>query len=234
MKKKTVTIVNDHQLLSDLLSYPLQALGFGPPITFTNLEEGFEHISTHAPDLAILDMMLPTSRTRDGNTSDHHHPHILMDTQGTLKAVQRIKATCLQTRVLILNGERHPNTFLSGFDAGADGIASKLDGIKSLEAILKRILAGAKRATSPRVRRLLDEYGQIPRPTLSPLEVNILELVQEGKESREIGRNLGYSQQTIRNILTRINEKLGTSNRYDALGMAVDMGLVGWRMGDEI
>lgn len=233
MKKKTVTIINDHQLLSDLLANPLQTLGFEPPHTFTNLEDGIEYISKHTPDLAILDMMLPTSRTRDGDGGDHHHPHILMDIQGTLKAVRQIKKSYPQTRVLILNGERHPNTYILGFDAGVDGIASKLDGLRSLESILKRVLAGAKRVTSPRVRRLLDEYERIPRPVLSPMEVSILELVQEGKESREIGRKLGYSQQTIRNILTRINEKMGTSNRYEALGLAVDMGLVGWRMGDE-
>lgn len=35
MKKKTVTIVNDHQLLSDLLAYPIQGMGFGPPHMFT-------------------------------------------------------------------------------------------------------------------------------------------------------------------------------------------------------
>lgn len=50
MKKKTVTIINDHQLLSDLLANPLQTLGFEPPHTFTNLEDGIEYISKHTID----------------------------------------------------------------------------------------------------------------------------------------------------------------------------------------
>lgn len=234
MKKKTVVIVNDHQLLSELLAHPLQGLGFGLPRTFNKLGKGIEHIIKHEPNLAILDMMLPTSRTRDGKSGDHHHPYILMDIQVTLRVVRHIKKERPQTPILILNGERHPNTYLVGFEAGADGIASKLDGLRSFTSILKQVLSGEKHVTSPRVRKLLDEYGRIPKPALSSIEVSILELVQEGKESREIGQKLGYSQQTIRNILTRINEKLGTSNRYEALGVAVDMGLVGWRMGDEI
>jgi hypothetical protein len=58
-------------------------------------------------------------------------------------------------------------------------------------------------------------------------------LVQEGLESPEIGCRLGYSAKTIRNTISKIDEKLGTRNRYEALELAIDMGLVGWRTGCE-
>ena len=83
------------------------------------------------------------------------------------------------------------------------------------------------------MRLLLEEYKQNPVPILTVVEVQILELVQEGLESPEIARQLGYSAKTVRNTISRINEKLGTRNRYEALELAIDMGLVGWRTGCE-
>lgn len=228
-----LVIINDHQFLSDVLGELLKEQGFDLVGSFTDTESGLAYLLAHPPDLVIIDMMLPISRTRNGEYGDIHHPHILMDIQVTLRTVRQIRVQHAETRIIILNGERHPNTYLLGFEAGADGIASKLDGFGSFNGILKRVMAGDKWVISARMQKVLAEYGGILRPALSPLEVKVLELVQEGKESQEIGRRLGYSRKTIRNALSRINEKFGTSNRYEALGMALDMGLVGWRTGDE-
>jgi DNA-binding NarL/FixJ family response regulator len=120
-----------------------------------------------------------------------------------------------------------------GFDAGADGIASKLDGLSSFLNILQCILAGEKRVMSERMHHLLEEYRRNPMPILTSFEIQILELVQEGFESPQIGCELGYSAKTIRNTISKINEKLGSRNRYEALQLAIDMGIVGWRAGCE-
>jgi methylmalonyl-CoA mutase len=153
---------------------------------------------------------------------------ILMDSQIAFRAVQKIRGGCPKTKILMLTGERHPHPFLLGFEAGAHGIASKLDSLHECLNILKNIMAGKTQVTSSRMGKLMKEYRQSPMPALNSFEIQILELVQEGLESPEIGRQLGYSAKTIRNTVSKINEKLGTSNRYKALQKAVDMGLVGW------
>jgi DNA-binding NarL/FixJ family response regulator len=232
-QQRGLVIINDHQFLSDLLGELLRVRGFQLIESFSDAEIGLSYLLTNPPDLVIIDMMLPLMRTRSNGKADMFHPYILMDTQTSFRTVRQIHLRCPKTKVLILTGERHPHTFHLGFEAGAHGIASKLDALPSFLHILQRVMSGEERVMCERMQGLLEEYKQNPVPILTPLEVQILELVQEGQESPEIGDRLGYSAKTIRNALSRINEKLGTGNRIEALEAAIDMGLVGWRMGHD-
>ncbi len=201
--------------------------------SFTEAKTGLGYILTNPPDLVIIDMMMPVMRTRGYKKAGTYHPYVLMDMQTSFRIVSQIRSKCPGAKLLILTGERHPHTFYMGFKAGAHGIASKLDDLDSFLVIVQRVMAGEERVMSGRMQSLLEEYKQTPVPVLTPFEVRILELVQEGLESREIGRQLGYAAKTIRNTLSEINEKLGTKNRHEAVELAIDMGLVGWRTGCE-
>jgi DNA-binding NarL/FixJ family response regulator len=233
-KMQQAVLINDHQFLNDLLTTYLHAHGFKSVLAFNEISTALAYLtSTDPPDLVIIDLMLPTLKTMKGEKVDLYHPYVLMDNKTALKAVRAIRAHCPTTKVILLSGERHPHTFLLGFKAGAQGIASKLDPLREFSKILKRVLQGESGVTSPRVQEMLDHYLHLPVPTLTDFEIQILELIQEGKESPQIGKALGYSAKTIRNALYRINEKLGTSNRMEALEIAIEMGLVGWRTGDD-
>jgi len=229
----TVVIINDHQLLSDLLASSLSSIGVESIHSFSSPEDGLQYTLANPPNLLIIDMMLPHSKTRFGESGDLHHPFILMDIQVALRMVKKIRVECPETKIIILNGERHPNSYLLGFEAGADGIASKLDGLDSFHHILNRVKRGERYMMSTRMKKILEEQNQFQNPILTQAEVSVLELVQNGLGNAEIGLILGYSQKTVRNILSGVNKKLGTKNRYQALGLAVDMGLVGWRTGDD-
>ena len=230
-QQRGLVIINDHQFLSDLLGVILQNYGFELIKSFADAKIGLEYILMNPPDLVIIDMMLPIMRTRSNGRTDIYHPYVLMDTQTSFRTVQEIHANFPNVKILVLTGERHPHTFYLGFDAGAHGIASKLDDLSSFLNILQRIMAGHRRVMSDRMQLLLEEYKRNPVPILTAFEVQILELVQEGLDSPDIAHQLGYSAKTIRNSLSKINEKLGTENRIQALEVAIDMGLVGWRMG---
>jgi DNA-binding NarL/FixJ family response regulator len=229
----TLVIINDHQLLTDLLVEILKGRGFGSIKTFTDVNFGMADILSHLPDMVIIDMMLPNFRTLKREKVDVYHPYILMDIQTSLRVVKHIRLKCSTTKVLMLTGERHPHTFLLGFAAGAHGIVSKLDNLHCFEEVLHRVMAGESTSTSERMQRIIEEYKTTPGTTLTPFETQILEFVQEGLEAPEIGRRLGYAPKTIRNIMSRINNKLGTRNRFEALELAIEIGLVGWRMGCE-
>jgi DNA-binding NarL/FixJ family response regulator len=227
----SVVVINDHQLMTGLLEHYLKELGFGEIESYTDTESALDKILSDPPALLIIDMMLPISHSGDGEKSEITDPYILMDSQTPFRFIQRVNAECPTTRILMLTGERHPHPFCLGFEVGAHGIASKLDTLSECLKILKSIMARKTQVTSPRMQKLIEEYSQSPAPHLSNFEIQILELVQEGLESPEIGKKLGYSAKTIRNTVSKINEKMGTINRYKALQKAVDMGLVGWRTG---
>ena len=66
----------------------------------------------------------------------------------------------------------------------------------------------------------------IPISTLSEQEVSVLRLFASGKHSVEIAKSLHISQQTLRNHLHHINQKLGTHNRLEAVMNAIHRKLI--------
>ncbi len=226
-------VINDHQLVTDLLDRLLVELGVKIIRSFPDPQSALPHIVMNPPALVLIDMILPVLRTIKGQQADYLHPYVLMDSQIALHAVQEIRNRCPRTKVLMISGERHPRTFLLGFEVGAQGVASKLDDLSSFADILQRVLKGEERVTSPRVQELIAQFIQTPQPVLTGLERQILELAQEGLDSPQIAHELGYASKTIRNHISDINRKLGTSNRFEAVEVAIEMGLIGWRIGHE-
>lgn len=62
--------------------------------------------------------------------------------------------------------------------------------------------------------------------TLTPREIEVLELVAEGLGNKAIGLRLGISDQTVKFHLSSISGKLGAANRTDAVRRAVRRGLL--------
>jgi PAS domain S-box-containing protein len=73
-----------------------------------------------------------------------------------------------------------------------------------------------------------DGNGKRPQPEspLSEQEQRILRLFSRGRNAAEIARHLGISLQTLRNHLYRINQKLRTHNRLEAVMCAIERGLI--------
>ena len=71
---------------------------------------------------------------------------------------------------------------------------------------------------------LIDETPEVE--TLTPREIEVLELVAEGLQNKAIAARLGISDQTVKFHLTSISGKLGAANRTDAVRRAVRRGLI--------
>lgn len=94
-----------------------------------------------------------------------------------------------------------------------------------------------QKRTEQLVRKILDfsqQLGEIgatagraaPASPLSAQETQILRLFAEGKDSPQTARALGISQQTLRNHLHHINQKLRTHNRLEAVMNAIQRKLI--------
>jgi DNA-binding NarL/FixJ family response regulator len=62
--------------------------------------------------------------------------------------------------------------------------------------------------------------------SLTPREIEVLELVAEGLSNKAVAARLGISDQTVKFHLTSITGKLGAVNRTDAVRRAVRRGLI--------
>lgn len=101
--------------------------------------------------------------------------------------------------------------FLTIADARASG----------LEADAIVIAAGTRRSSGPGAAA-----DDPPVETLTPREIEVLELLAEGLPNKGIAERLGISDQTVKFHVASISGKLGASNRTDAVRRAVRRGLI--------
>jgi DNA-binding NarL/FixJ family response regulator len=71
----------------------------------------------------------------------------------------------------------------------------------------------------------VDDDEPLPE-RLTPREIEVLELVAEGRPNRAIAERLGISDQTVKFHLASISGKLGAANRTDAVRRGVRAGLI--------
>ncbi|MEV6908434.1 response regulator transcription factor [Amycolatopsis sp. NPDC051071] len=68
--------------------------------------------------------------------------------------------------------------------------------------------------------------GGLPRAGLSPREVEVLRMMAEGLDTREIATELSYSERTVKNIVYAITDRLGLRNRSHAVAYAMRAGVI--------
>ena len=74
--------------------------------------------------------------------------------------------------------------------------------------------------------QLSNNHRTNPLDRLSPREREILPLVAEGKDNREIGKTLFISEKTAKNYVTSIRKKLGLKNRTQIALFALKEGII--------
>lgn len=86
------------------------------------------------------------------------------------------------------------------------------------------IAADAFLVAAPTASPDLDDEPSLE--SLTPREIEVLELVAEGLSNKSVAVRLGISDQTVKFHLTSISGKLGAANRTDAVRRAVRRGLI--------
>ena len=161
------------------------------------------------PDIVLLDIRLP-----DGSGLD---------------ACRQILQHLPDTRIIVLTSYSNDNFVYEAITSGAQGYLMKeIDPAGLIQGIVD--VAGGRsildsEATS-RVLRLLREGGteQSRGPDLSilsPQEHRVIALVAEGKTNKEIGELLVLSENTVKNYLVNVFEKLKIKRRSQAAALFV-------------
>jgi two-component system, NarL family, nitrate/nitrite response regulator NarL len=166
-------------------------------------------IASEQPDVAVID--LPLDR---------------LNGEQVLNAVRR---NGLQTRVLMLAEEPHPESVYDAIANGACGYLTRdVDARELCDAIAA--VARGRTVLAPSVQGGV--AGEIrlravhERPFLSDREREVLELVAAGLNAPEIGRRVHLSTATVKTHLSHVYEKLGVADRAAAVAAAMRRGLV--------
>jgi DNA-binding NarL/FixJ family response regulator len=127
--------------------------------------------------------------------------------------------------VILLNQSTH-DSVIKAFRSGARGVFSRKQPVAELLDCVEHVRKGFIWAGVQDTTLLLDAICFIPSPDASteigssPLTVRELQVVKcaaRGKTNKMIAGELGLSQHTVKNYLSRAFEKLGVSNRVELL-----------------
>jgi DNA-binding NarL/FixJ family response regulator len=119
---------------------------------------------------------------------------------------------------------------------GASGYLLKDSSIDEVANAVRLVADGQSLISPSMAAKLLDEFKQmsrgdrqaVPAPRLTERELEVLRLVAQGLNNREIGRQLFISENTVKNHVRNMLEKLQLHSRMDAVMYAVRERLVGF------
>jgi two-component system NarL family response regulator len=163
---------------------------------------------------------------------------LLMPGMSGIEVVGAILKASPATKVVLLTSSESAKDMLAAVKAGALGYLTKDTPLPRLVAAMHDVLDGGA-ALSPAMggklfaalRDLLRHHGDaVARsPELTGRELEILGHVGAGKTSKEIAAELFISENTVRNHVRNVLDKLGLKSRFEAVTWAQREGLIGIR-----
>ena len=208
-KTLRLLIVDDHEVtrlgLRTLLeSYPQ----FEITGEASSVAETLEAAMRLKPDLILLDV-----RLADGSGID---------------VCRRLQRLDIDTKILMLTSFADDDVVFDAISAGADGyLLKEIQGDNLIQAI--QDVAAGKSILDPAVTRRV--MSRVCNPDLlavrnkldllSAQERRVVALVAEGKTNKEIGREMGLSDKTVKNYLSNAMEKLNLSRRSQAAALFI-------------
>lgn len=152
---------------------------------------------------------------------------VLMDLQmpglDGASAIQRIVALSPQARILVLTTYRGDAQARRAFAAGASGYLLKNAIRRELVEAIRQVHAG-RRYLPADVAAELGQYAL--EDDLSTRELDVLQRLARGGSNREIGTELGLSEDTIKTHMKAILSKLHAADRTQAVVIAIRRGIV--------
>lgn len=158
--------------------------------TANNGEDAVKLVHLHQPDVCIMDIEMPI--------------------KSGLEAAEELKG--MGCKIMILTTFARPGYFERALKAGAHGYLLKDSPSEELATSIRSIMAGRRIYAS----ELVDgAYGE--ENPLTEREKEVLGLIADGKNTKEIASELFITTGTVRNYISVILDKLGVSNRIEAI-----------------
>ncbi len=215
MKPIRVLLVDDHTLfrqgLAALLRREKEFLVVG------EAQDGIEAVARakeFKPDIVLMDISMPRS---DG-----------------VEAARRIRQALPAIKIVMLTILEQDKKLFEAIKAGAHGYLLKNVKPDALFHTLRGVMSGEAAITRATASKILREFagqsgsgdGEVYREDLSARELSVLQLITQGQTNKEIGHALKIAENTVKNHLKNILDKLQVANRVQAAAFALENGIV--------
>ncbi|MCY7373947.1 MAG: response regulator transcription factor [Spirochaetaceae bacterium] len=207
-----VLVVDDHALFRRGLE---MVLGQEPDIEVVGEAgdgtEAVELATALLPDIVLMDVRMPR---RSG-----------------IEACTTIKDVVPSTKIVMLTISDDEADLYDAIKAGASGYLLKEISIDEVAAAIRSVAGGQSLISPSMASKLLTEFAtmikkgderqQLPAPRLTDRELQVLKLVAKGLNNRDIAKELFISENTVKNHIRNILEKLQLHSRMEAVVYAV-------------
>lgn len=204
-----VLVADDHQLVRQGLKALLEREGFKVVGEASNGQEALKLAETLHPEVAVLDLAMPILNGID-----------------TAREIQRVSN---KTKTIVLSMHTESRYILESLRAGAKGFVMKTHAADDLVRAIREAARGGT-YLSPEVSEAVVQAYQnnteVPPDPLSPRERQVLQLIAEGKTTKEVATALDISVKTAETYRTRIMEKLNIHETASLVRYAVRRGVV--------
>jgi DNA-binding NarL/FixJ family response regulator len=202
--KIRILCVDDHRLV--LAGIELM-IGRQPDMTVvgsaTTGEEAVSLFQQQRPDITLMDLQLPVMTG--------------------LEAIRAIRHLSPDARIIVLTMYHGDEDIHRALMAGASTYLLKDMLSDDLMRVIREVHAGQK-ALLPDVQVRLDERAT--RPSLTPREVQVTELIGRGLRNKEIASELHISEETVQVHVKSILTKLSVNDRTAAVNVAMRRGII--------
>jgi two-component system nitrate/nitrite response regulator NarL len=216
-KSIRVVIADDHPIIRDALKMLLareadiEVVGEA-----ADGREALDHVQELSPDVLLLDLRMPN-----------------LDGFAVLKALQHSSGG---TKVIVITASEDKKEFVQAMKLGSSGIVLKQTALALIAKSIRKVYAGEIWLDSHTTTAVMAQFsaptiasaGQSKnreRSVLSHREREIAGLVARGYKNKDIAEKMFISEQTVKNHLHNIFDKLGISDRLDLALHAIHQGL---------
>lgn len=166
-------------------------------------EQSVESFAKHRPDVTLMDLRLPG--------------------MGGIDAIRGIRKQFPEARIVVLTTYDGDEDIYRALEAGAWTYLIKDVFREELLETIRAVHRGERPLPSPVASRLAE---RLPRSGLSQRELEVLSLIVKGKSNKEIGESLFITEGTVKGHVNHLLNKLGVSDRTQAVTAALKRGIV--------
>jgi DNA-binding NarL/FixJ family response regulator len=196
--------VDDHPLLQEGLA---AIINNQPDMILvaqaSNAQEGIQQFRKHKPDVTLMDLRLP-------------------DKSG-IDAMIAVRAEFPEARIIMLTTFEGDVEIQRALEAGARGYMLKSMPPKDLVEVIRQVHAGKKRIPAQLAAQLAEHLSD---EGLTRREIEVLSQIAGGNRNRDIAEKLFITEETVKVHIKHIMEKLGASDRTQAVAIGLRRGII--------
>lgn len=209
-----VLVVDDHPVVRrGIKSLLAEEDGIEVVGEASNGLEALQQVEKLRPDVILMDLVMPE--------------------MGGVEAIQRITTAHPEARILVMTSFAADDKVFPSIKAGALGYLLKDSDPEDMLRMIRQVFRGELSIHPSIARKVIQELNRSQETSRGPLtpsplterEVEILQLLAQGVENKEIARRLSLRDATVRTHVSNILSKLQLANRVQATLYALRSGI---------